>query len=120
MAVSATLGLMVLYRTGKNRYSPAVIQKVNENYTVDLTVFGPAGDVSPARNVKEGDNPGQWCHTGIDAREAAMAAAAQKPHGTAPESSKVVSAPHEGSEEDLRFRSTLGADRQTVDLSKKS
>jgi hypothetical protein len=67
-----TLGLMVLYRTGINRYSPAVIHKVNEDHTVDLTVFDPQGTVGPARSVQQGGNPGQWCHTGVDAREAVM------------------------------------------------
>lgn len=67
-----TLGLMVLYRTGVDRYSPAVIHKVNEDHTVDLTIFDPAGNVGPARRVQQGDNPGQWCHTGVDSREAVI------------------------------------------------
>ncbi|HEY7416108.1 MAG TPA: hypothetical protein VH593_13020 [Ktedonobacteraceae bacterium] len=69
-----TLGLMVLYRTGVDRYSPAVIHKMNKDNTVDLTVFDPSGSISPARNVQEGAKPGQWCHTGVDAREAVIAA----------------------------------------------
>ena len=75
MAFQAQLGSIILYRTGKKRYSPALITGMNEDGSLNLTVFSTNGQVGLARNVCEGDNEGQWCPTGVDAQEAAMAKA---------------------------------------------
>jgi hypothetical protein len=75
MAFQATLGSIILYRTGKNRYSPALITGINEDGRLNLTVFSTNGQTGLARDVCEGDHEGEWCPTGVDAQEAAMAKA---------------------------------------------
>lgn len=75
MAYQPTLASIILYRTGKKRYSPALITGINEDGSVNLTVFSTNGQVGLAKSVTEGDNEGQWCPTGVDSQEAAMAKA---------------------------------------------
>lgn len=69
------IGDMVLMRTGNKRYAPAIVYSINENGSLNLTVFSSSGQVGPARNVYEGPKEGDWCPTGVDAQEAAMASA---------------------------------------------
>jgi hypothetical protein len=69
------MGDMVLMRTGNKRYAPAVINSINENGSLNLTVFSTNGQVGLARDVYEGPKEGDWCPTGVDAQEAAMAGA---------------------------------------------
>ncbi len=55
------VGLIVLYRDKMDlQHDPALVQAVNKDGTVDLTVFHTAGHAGPQAKVKAGDDPGQW------------------------------------------------------------
>lgn len=75
MAFQAALGSIVLHRTGKNRYAPALVNSMNEDGSLNLTVFSTNGQIGLARSVFEGPKEGDWAPPGIDAQEAAMAKA---------------------------------------------
>lgn len=73
-----TQGRIVLLRTGERKYAPSLINRVNEDGSVNLTVFEPNGTVSPANKVSEGDQVGNWCQPGVDSQEKIAADARAK------------------------------------------
>jgi hypothetical protein len=66
-AFNVTQGRVVLFRTDPDKYLVALIIKVNDDKTVDLTVFKPSGDTGLEANVKQGKEIGNWCPPGVDA-----------------------------------------------------
>ena len=55
---TATLGQLVFYNSGSSQY-PAIVSRVNQDGTVDLTVFAPETH-SQHRRSKEGILSGHW------------------------------------------------------------
>ena len=87
MAFKAAIGITVLHRTGKNRYSPAIVNSINADGSLNLTVFASNGQTGLARDVVEGDNEGNWCAPGIEVLEQKMAEAPpefESPHSHPP------------------------------------
>jgi hypothetical protein len=60
---------IILYKTGPDSYSPALVTAVNEDGSVNLTVFLPSGNTVGAQNVAEGREIGDWAWPGIDAKK---------------------------------------------------
>lgn len=60
---------IILYRTDPNKYSPALVNAVNEDGSVNLTVFRPGGDTGLVEKVTKGPEIGQWEWPGVDSPE---------------------------------------------------
>lgn len=57
-----TIGSGVFYMNAEGQQSPALVTKVHNATSVDLTVF-PSGRVQFLEGVKEGAEPGTWQRT---------------------------------------------------------
>jgi hypothetical protein len=67
-----TQGRIVLYRVSdeaKNRYWVALINSVNDDGSVNLTLFLPTGLTEGANSVTRGSNVGDWTPPGVDSNQ---------------------------------------------------
>jgi hypothetical protein len=62
-------GRIVLIKTEENRYAPALVTQINEDESVNLTVFRADGTIEPVQNVKRGVEIGDWAPPGVDAEK---------------------------------------------------
>lgn len=58
---------IILYRLGPGKYAPALVNEVNPDGSVNLTVFMPFGVTEGVQNVFEGHEVGDWAWPGVDA-----------------------------------------------------
>ena len=58
---------IILYKTGPDSYAPALVTQVNEDRSVNLTLFLPNGSTAGVQNVAEGHEVGNWTWPGVDA-----------------------------------------------------
>lgn len=60
---------IILYKTGFDSYAPALVTQVNQDDSVNLTLFLPNGSTEGVQNVTEGHEVGEWTWPGVDARK---------------------------------------------------
>lgn len=58
-------GRIVLFKWDEDRYAPSLITQVNEDGSVNLTIFRPDGTTEGKQNVERGNEEGKWAPPGI-------------------------------------------------------